>query len=672
MKILRPFSFLSVCLFSCSSLTKSKLSPETDLFIDYVKASSLRTSNTEEACRIFDKLSNNTLFILKDVAYIRAAENCTTVNDITTDWSRPVASWLDSDKKRLYFATLTNDLQKGLFVKENPNLFRTPDRISFYQKALATSDISADDKKTLESALFSLSPRFMDKPQESDYLRIAKDYRSVRLFSKSYDYLNKIVKSKKASLEDKMLGLKELFYTHKLNRLKNRNGYVNAAKKWAHFLNTKNLQNPKLLNHYVEANVNYARVLWTEQGTTEALKTLDQAQKALEGRYSLFDIYWLRGRILEEQKKVAEAQSEFLKATKEETPNWREKEKILWSLAWSYFKNNEFSKSTEQLDVMINAPEISSTSRFKYLYWKAESFQRQEQAETARKIWESLAQEDTYGYYGMLAHHQLSLPLRPIEPTTIDQNSILSAPEAKMFNALIKVEETELAQKMLVDRLSDSKEVLQMSIDDICALFEKLSLVGSYSTVFSYFVKLPYDTQKLVFNKIPNILFPSPYIDLVTKAATDAGIEPELIYSIMRQESSFNPNARSPMDAFGLLQVLPEVAKVVARQNKLPYKKYEDLYIPEINIPIGAHLLKKQSRAFDEKFVLMVASYNASSRAVRSWYDRYSGDDLIFIEDIPYEETKAYVKLVTRNLVIYKRLLDTKNEQTFPRHLLKL
>lgn len=672
MKILRPASLISVCFFSCSSLTKSKLSPETDLFIDYVKATSLKTSNTDEACKIFDKLSNTTDFILKDVAYIRAAENCSTTSEAPIDWARPVASWLDADKKRLYFATLTGDLQKGLFVKDNPSLFKTPDRIGYYQKALAAKEISNDDKKNLESALYSLSPRFMAQPQESDYLRIAKDYRSVRLFSKSYEYLNKIVTSKKTSPEDKMLALKELFYTQKLNRLKNKKGYVQAAKKWANFLTPKLLENPKLFSLHVEANVNYARVLWTEQGTTEALKTLDKTQKALEGRFSLFDIYWLRGRILEEQKKTAEAQSEFLKAAKEETPHWREKEKILWSLAWSYFKNRDFAKSVEQLDAMINAPEISTTSRFKYLYWKGEAFHRQEQTETSKQIWESLAQEDTYGYYGMLAHHQLTLPLKPIESATVDKNSILSAPEAKVFNALIKVEETELAQKMLVDRLSDTKEVLQMSISDISALFEKLSLVGSYSTIFSYFVKLPYDTQKLVFNKIPHILFPSPYLDLIKKSATDAGIEPELIYSIMRQESSFNPNARSPMDAFGLMQVLPEVAKVVARQHKIPYSKYEDLYTPEINVPIGAHLLKKQSRAFDEKFVLMVASYNASSRAVRSWYERYSGDDLVFIEDIPYEETKAYVKLVTRNLVIYKRLLDTKNEQNFPRHLLEL
>ncbi|MCC6137029.1 MAG: lytic transglycosylase domain-containing protein, partial [Bdellovibrionaceae bacterium] len=410
----------------------------------------------------------------------------------------------------------------------------------------------------------------------------------------------------------------------------------------------------------------------TEQGTTEALAALEKTEKALVGRNSLFDVYWLRGRILEEQKQSAEAQAQYVKATNEATPNWKEKEKILWSLTWSFFKTADYKKAIEHLDSMINAPEISTTSRFKYLYWKGEAFQRQELPKEARAIWEKLATDDTYGYYGLLAHHQIDRPLDTFTGAIPESTSVLSSPEAKIFNALIKVEEMEFAQKMLVEKMSDDSKVLQMSVEDISALFQKLSQVNSYSTVFSYFTKLPYDTQKQVFYRIPKTLFPSPYLDLVTKAAKDASIEAELIYSIMRQESSFNPMARSPMDAFGLLQVLPDVAKRVARKHKLPYKRYEDLYIPEINLPIGAHLLRTQNVAFDNKFVLMVASYNASSSAVRSWHKRYNGDDLMFIEDIPYEETKAYVKLVTRNLVLYKKLLYGEEFRAFPRHLLEL
>lgn len=621
---------------------------------------------------MFTKLSQNSQFILKDVAYVRAAKNCMDLPEKTVDWSRPVPSWLDSEKKSLFFKTLTTDLERGLFVKENTALFKAPDRIVYYQKALSTKNISDDDKKTLETALYSLSPRFMSKPTEADYLRIAKDYRSVRLFQKSYDYLNKIVKNSKTTKEDKMSALKELFTTHKLNRLRDKKGYIAAAKKWATFLSEKDLESNALLPYHYEANVNYARVLWTEQGTTEALKALERTEAVIGSRSTLFDVYWLRGRIFEEQKKSDEAQAQFQKAANENTPNWKEKEKIIWSLCWSFFKTKDYKKAIEYLDTMILHPEISTTSRFKYTYWKGEAFARQSQPKEARAIWEKLAEEDIYGYYGLLAHHQIDKPLNTINAGTFENNSVLTDPEAKVFNALLKVEEMEFAQKMLVDKLSEDNKVLQMAPDDICSLFQKLAQVNSYSTIFNYFVKLPYDTQKQVFYRIPKTLFPSPYLDLVTKAAQDASIETELIYSIMRQESSFNPMARSPMDAFGLLQVLPDVAKRVAKAHKIPYKKYEDLYKPEINLPIGAYLLKRQYAAFDNKFVLMIASYNASSTAVRNWRTRYDGDDLMFIEDIPYEETKAYVKLVTRNLVLYKKMLHGDEFKTFPRHLLEL
>lgn len=491
MKILRPAIFSSLCLFSCSSLTKSKLSWETDLFVDYVKASGLQAENPQEACRLFYNLSNNSQFILKDVAYVRAAKNCTTTSEVTIDWSRPVPSWVDGEKKLLYFNTLTDDLKKGLFVKENTSLFKTPERIAYYQKALGSKDISAEDKKTLETALYSLSPRFMAKPTESDFLRIAKDYRSVRMFQKSYDYLNKIVKSSKTSREDKMLALKELFTTHKLNRLRDKKGYINAAKKWATFLKPKDLEHSSILPYHYEANVNLARVLWTEQGTTEALNALDRTEKILTGRNSLFDIYWLRGRIYEEQKKSEEAQAQFIKATNEVTPNWKEKEKIIWSLTWSFFKTKNFKKAVEYLDSMISAPEISTPSRFKYLYWKGEAFQRDGMPKEARAIWESLAEEDTYGYYGLLAHHQVDKPLDTFTSNLPESTSVLSNPEAKIFNALIKVEEMDLAQRMLVEKMADDTKVLQMSVEDICALFVKLSQVNSYSSVFNYFVNSP-------------------------------------------------------------------------------------------------------------------------------------------------------------------------------------
>ena len=80
-------------------------------------------------------------------------------------------------------------------------------------------------------------------------------------------------------------------------------------------------------------------------------------------------------------------------------------------------------------------------------------------------------------------------------------------------------------------------------------------------------------------------------------------------------------------------------------------------------------------KSFDNKFSLYVASYNASSSAVRNWHKRSvanQNDDIMFIEDIPYEETKAYVKLVMRNFIIYKKLKYGDEYKNFPRELLNI
>lgn len=636
----------------------------------------MTAKNNEEkdpatACAQFIALSNQEKFILRDVAYIHAAKNCLNTPQ-SIDWSRAVPSWLDTDKKRLYFETLDSDTKKALYAKDNTSLFRTPDRIAFYQKALQSKELTKPERTSLQSALYSLSPRFMDKPKESDYLKIAKDFRSVRLFPRAYEYLNKIIGGAHFSKEEKMAALKDFFYTHKLNRLKDKSGYLHATKKWANYLHDKDLQNPILMTLYYEAQINLVRVLWTEQGPTEALSALTKLEKTINKRHSPFDIHWLRGRIFEEQKKPSEALSELEKAAQSETPNWREKEKILWSLAWSYFKNKNYKSAIEHLDTMINSTEVSAYARFKYQYWKAEAFQRQSLETEAKATWGSLTLDDPYGYYGLLAHHQLDKPLITLTTGTFTQPVVLSSDDIEIFNALVKVGELDFAQKLLNEKLTSKSELAKMSADDICAIFQRLAQVNSYSTVFYYFTQLTPEMQRDVFLKIPSVLFPKPFYDLVSKAAQEATIEPELVYSIMRQESAFNPMARSPMDAFGLLQVLPEVASRMAKKHNVPYTTYEDLYKPEINIPIGSYLLRNQSNAFDNKFVLMVASYNASAGAVRNWYKRYDGDDLMFIEDIPYEETKTYVKLITRNLVLYKKLLYGDEFRAFPRHILEL
>nr|HMN70223.1 lytic transglycosylase domain-containing protein [Bdellovibrionales bacterium] len=159
----------------------------------------------------------------------------------------------------------------------------------------------------------------------------------------------------------------------------------------------------------------------------------------------------------------------------------------------------------------------------------------------------------------------------------------------------------------------------------------------------------------------------------VKLAGLDFNVAEELIYAIMRQESAFDPLARSPADAFGLMQILPEVASDIHKTSKVPYAEMEDLYQPNVNISMGAAHLRDLMKRHKGRFILAVAAYNASENAIRGWMkNRFRGDSLEFIEEIPYEETRTYVRLVMRNMIFYSLLNSKSASIEFPAWVLAL
>src|SRR5690606_29459473 len=121
-----------------------------------------------------------------------------------------------------------------------------------YQAAIATAGISAGDKTLLETSLHSLSPRFKAKPEPSEYFRIAKDYKSVREFSKAREYLEKIIADKRRPMDERFRAHKELFFVRKLQKNQNFKAYVGQAKRWADFIRTADLKQTSLRPLYYE------------------------------------------------------------------------------------------------------------------------------------------------------------------------------------------------------------------------------------------------------------------------------------------------------------------------------------------------------------------------------------------------------------------------------------
>ena len=156
-------------------------------------------------------------------------------------------------------------------------------------------------------------------------------------------------------------------------------------------------------------------------------------------------------------------------------------------------------------------------------------------------------------------------------------------------------------------------------------------------------------------------LFPFPYQDKILTDARQNQINPLLVISVMRKESTFDPEIDSVVGAVGLMQIVPTTARWVAEKIELSDYSLTD---PEDNIKIGSWYLKHNHQRYDDDSLLAVASYNAGTSNVNAWLDRYDIEDRDrFVEQIPFPETKDYVEGVFGNYWNYLRLYNPEIRQ---------
>jgi len=149
------------------------------------------------------------------------------------------------------------------------------------------------------------------------------------------------------------------------------------------------------------------------------------------------------------------------------------------------------------------------------------------------------------------------------------------------------------------------------------------------------------------------IAFPRPYVNVVTAEATRSGIPESLAYAIMREESAFDPRVVSSANAVGLMQLIVPTAKRMGKTLKLPGDA-DSLKRPEINIALGCRYLSVLRNQFKDNPLLAIPGYNAGGGKPKDWVDERPNEDFdLWVELIPYEETRLYTKRVMTSLAAY-------------------
>jgi soluble lytic murein transglycosylase len=280
---------------------------------------------------------------------------------------------------------------------------------------------------------------------------------------------------------------------------------------------------------------------------------------------------------------------------------------------------------------------MSETNRqtARWRYWSARIAEQSQDAQAAQPLYEALLADDNY-YSGMAAA-RLNRAVTP-HPQAIPVNADLLA-------TLERTPALERARELFLCGLRPEAIVeWQFGFETLSpeARVQSIRLAAEWGW---YEQAVSVATAQHVFNDY-SLLYPRPYDAEVNAAAHLAQLAPEIVYGVVRQESLYRIDAVSNAGARGLMQLQPATARTTARYYKRPLPALTDLFDPYINTALGAARLRMLLDEFDNQIPVALAGYNAGTNAVTRWLPQEPTDSDIWIENIPYNETRGYVQRI--------------------------
>lgn len=278
----------------------------------------------------------------------------------------------------------------------------------------------------------------------------------------------------------------------------------------------------------------------------------------------------------------------------------------------------------------------------RWRYWAARAAEKRNDSALARQLYASVLPDDNY--YSAMAAARLAEPVRP-HPRKLPRDDTLLN-EIQQFPAVVRAHELLLCGL----RLQANSE-WQYGYDSLSeeARSQLIHLAVSWGW---YDQAVATASQRKVFFDY-ELLYPQPYDKEVKAGARLTKLQPELIYGVLRQESLYRADATSAAGARGLLQMVPETARRTARKWGKPRPSLDDLHNPAVNVPLGAAQLRTLVDRFAGQTAVALAGYNAGPNAARRWLPDEAIDPDIWVENIPYNETRNYVQRVLWHSIVF-------------------
>jgi soluble lytic murein transglycosylase len=302
----------------------------------------------------------------------------------------------------------------------------------------------------------------------------------------------------------------------------------------------------------------------------------------------------------------------------------------------------------------------NSEEHGRVLYWQGKLAAKDSERDAA---WSELTKKQPMTYHSLLVWKSQNKD--PLEPFTQAPEKAVERVTPKLsgrtktsvqwLEALYLAKENSAAEKLArwISSFTDEEELPAGAVIYLGAL---QNAHDHYRGAIKFLTDSVVKNPDLFSAALLKQLYPAPYLEVFDRFSR--GMDTFLIMGLARQESAFNPRARSPARAEGVMQVLPRVARI-----KLQTRKRVNLYDVEINIRVGSKLLRDWIKQFGAVEYALIA-YNAGPQRVKEWRLRYPTDDMpLFLDLIPFKETRNYVGSILRNNYWYHRLYE--NDPTY-------
>lgn len=402
-----------------------------------------------------------------------------------------------------------------------------------------------------------------------------------------------------------------------------------------------------------------ARALSRADQDDDAVRAYDAVARSLRGRWSdeaAFRAAWLESRHARAEQAVSRWRA-FLR-DRPEAPS-RLRVDAAWHLGWTLYSAGRFAEAVEPL---ARSSELAThhLERGRGRYWSAVAKLRGGDPSSAVAAWRGLIEHRPLTWYALLAEARLRAqgaapdPM-PAPPEARPRPALTLPPRARWLAALgfdreaaevLVAEEDSLRATLPRERADEVMAGAYLSLGDARRAF---LLSSRHADALD-------DLPSAATRWIWDAGFPRPFAPLVEAAEDANGLPRDYLFAIMRQESGFNARDVSTARAIGLLQMVPPTTRRVAQELGIPFTE-ERLFEPEYNIRVAGHYIGRLYRQYRAVLPRSIGSFNAGPGAMNRWMREHGSEDVdAFVEHIPFDETRTYVRRVVQNLARYRYL----------------